>query len=64
MQLSLETTYLVGPGGVRVVWADGSQANLRARTTVRFERPPLRVTGRLIPLRNGHVTVETPEGPG
>jgi hypothetical protein len=51
--MPLATDYLVGPGGARLIWADGRVTQLPERTLVRLERRPRRIIGALYPLRAG-----------
>lgn len=44
----LGTVYRVGPGGVRVVFRDGSVENYPAYALVTFDRRPFRIEGPLV----------------
>jgi hypothetical protein len=62
VRLPLETTYLVGPGDVSLVWPDGTTTILLEWSVVRFERQPRRIIGTLSPLHpDGGLGYEAPQ---
>lgn len=58
--VELGARYRAGRDGALVIFRDGTTTRLAPFSSIRFEHQPLKIEGRLVRVRRGHLLYEAP----
>lgn len=58
--VELGARYRAGREGARVIYRDGTSVQLQPFASIRFDHQPLKIEGRLVRVRRGHLLYEAP----